>query len=53
MALKITDKIDEISVVSNNEHDVSRVNSISTKYKKERQESKSPTFALTRRSPSV
>ena len=44
---KITTPIDEISLVSNREHDVSRINSIEVLYKPERQESKAPTFALT------
>ena len=48
MAIHITEPIESISIVSTSEHDVARINSLSTKYKKERQESKAPTFALTR-----
>lgn len=45
--LRIPDPIDGIETVSNSEHDVARINSISDLYKQERQESKMPTFALT------
>ena len=48
MALKITNLIDGIQIVSQSEHDVVRINSISKNYPEERQESKAPTFALTR-----
>ena len=48
MAIRITEPIETISIVSTSEHDVARINSITTKYDKERQESKAPTFALTR-----
>ena len=48
MAIRITEPIETISNVSSSEHDVARINSIATNYKKERQESKAPTFALTR-----
>ena len=48
MALKIPDNFDSISEITSSEHNEIRINSISTKYKKERQESKAPTFALTR-----
>ena len=51
MAIRITEPIETISIVSSSEHDVARINSLATKYKKERQESKAPTFALTRWSP--
>ena len=51
MAIHITEPIETISIVSTSEHDVARINSLETNYKKERQESKAPTFALTRRSP--
>ncbi len=45
--LTITDMIDSVQEVSAPEHDVNRINSIASLYKKERQESKTPTFALT------
>lgn len=45
--LTIPDMIDSISEVSASEHDVSRVNSIQTLYKDQRQDSKTPTFLLT------
>ena len=48
MVLKINEPILSIEMVSNSEHDVVRINSINKKYKEERQESKAPTFALTR-----
>lgn len=48
MALKITNPISLIEIVPNNVHDVHRINSIQDRYKGARQESKSPTFALTR-----
>lgn len=48
MALKITEAITEICVVSKSEHDVKRINSIKKTNEEERQESKAPTFALTR-----
>lgn len=51
MALKIDKQIDSIQIVSNGEHDVARVNSIQDLYKGARQESKAPTFALTRMLP--
>ena len=47
MALKINVPIDGIQIVSQSEHDVARINSISSIYKEERNESKAPTFALT------
>lgn len=46
--LKIASPINSVQPVSVTEHDVARINSISKKYKSERQESKAPTFALTR-----
>ena len=46
--LKIASPISSVQLVSVTEHDVARINSISKKYKSERQESKAPTFALTR-----
>lgn len=48
MAIRITEPIQTIDIVSVTEHDVARINSLASKYKKERQESKAPTFALTR-----
>ena len=48
MALKITKPIVSISVVSKEVHDVVRINSIKKYHEEERQESKAPTFALTR-----
>ena len=48
MVLKISDQITSIDVVSKTTHDAARINSIKHKYPKERQESKGPTFALTR-----
>ena len=45
---KITNPVTSIQEVTHSEHDVARINSISTKYKGARQESKAPTFALTR-----
>lgn len=51
MALKIDSPISAIAEVEQSEHNRVRVNSIKTRYPEERQESKTPTFALTRRSP--
>jgi hypothetical protein len=48
--LTINSPITSIQEVTISEHDVARINSIETLYKGERQKSKSPTFALTRRS---
>lgn len=48
MVLRIANPISSVQLVSVTEHDVARINSISKKYKQERQESKAPTFALTR-----
>lgn len=48
MALKINQPISIIERVTATEHDVARINSISKNYPEERQESKAPTFALTR-----
>lgn len=45
--LTINTMIDSISEVSPGVHDVARINSIQKLYKPERQESKTPTFALT------
>lgn len=45
---KITNPVTSIQEVTRSEHDVARINSISSKYKGARQESKAPTFALTR-----
>jgi len=45
--LKIDTPIARVSIVVNSVHNVSRVNSISMKYKPLRQKSKAPTFALT------
>jgi len=45
--LKITEAITSISEVSQALHDVTRVNSIKKLFKRQRQESKVPTFALT------
>jgi len=45
--LTITDMIDEISETSASAHDVARINSVATLYPKQRQISKTPTFALT------
>lgn len=45
--LKITEPITAVSVVPPSVHNVRRVNSIKTRYKQQRQESKAPTFALT------
>lgn len=47
MALKISNPITSIGIVLNEEHDVARINSIQSRYKGERSESKAPTFALT------
>lgn len=47
MALKINEKIDSIESISVAEHNTTRINSVSLRYKEERQESKAPTFALT------
>ena len=47
MAQKIPDGITSIQTISVIEHNVARINSISSLYKKERQKSKAPTFALT------
>ena len=47
MVLKISGEVISIEPCSASEHDVARVNSIAKKYKKERQEGKTPTFALT------
>lgn len=47
LMLVIDKKITEIKIVTNQEHNVSRVNSIKKKYPKLRQDSKTPTFALT------
>ncbi len=51
MALKISEPISSIEVVSHSEHNVTRINSIDRFYKGDRQLSKAPTFALTRPSP--
>lgn len=51
--LNIDQPLTAISEVSRSEHDVHRINSIAERYKGERQKSKSPTFALTRRSPTA
>lgn len=51
MVLKILSEIGTIEIVSSSVHDVGRINSIDQTYKGERQESKAPTFALTRPSP--
>lgn len=48
MALKINQPLSKVERVTASEHDVARINSISKIHKEERQESKSPTFALTR-----
>lgn len=48
MALKIAHPISGIVTVSKEEHDIKRINSIKKTYEEERQESKAPTFALTR-----
>lgn len=48
MALVISEQITQMTLVSHSEHDVSRINSINSKYPKERSKSKAPTFALTR-----
>lgn len=48
MVLKIANPITEIEIISVEEHNVERINSIPNLYKKERQESKPITFALTR-----
>ena len=48
MVLKISKPITDIVPISVEEHNVERINSISHLYKKERQESKPITFALTR-----
>lgn len=45
--LTISDMIDKVREVSAPHHDVNRINSISDKYKGFRQDSKTPTFALT------
>lgn len=45
--LTITDMIDSAREISASAHDVARINSISSLYKGERQDSKMPTFALT------
>lgn len=45
---KINSPVLSIQEVTCKEHDVTRINSISSKYKGVRQESKAPTFALTR-----
>lgn len=47
MVLNITGMIDAVREISASEHDVSRINSIAKTHKQERQESKTPTFALT------
>ena len=48
MVLKISNPITDIVPISVEKHNVERINSIPHLYKKERQESKAPTFALTR-----
>lgn len=45
--LKISDPISEVSEITVSEHNVARINSIKKLYPHWRQESKSPTFALT------
>ena len=45
--LVINDLIDQVSEITQAVHDVSRINSIQKLYKPERQDSKTPTFALT------
>jgi hypothetical protein len=45
--LNIAELIDSVQEVSPSAHNVNRINSIADHYKKERQESKTPTFALT------
>lgn len=47
MALKIDEKITSIEAISVSEHNIIRINSVSLRYKEERQESKAPSFALT------
>lgn len=47
MALNIKELPSSIEIVTEKEHDVSRINSIKEKYKSLRQKSKGPTFALT------
>lgn len=47
MMLTISDPISEVVVVSGSEHNVARINSIKKLYPDQRQQSKSPTFALT------
>ena len=45
--LTITDMIDQIKETSVSDHDVARINSVADLYPKQRQTSKTPTFALT------
>ena len=47
MALSIKELPSSIELVTEKEHNVSRINSIKEKYKSLRQKSKGPTFALT------
>ncbi len=51
--LTINNTLASVQEVSRSEHDVHRINSIEVIYKGERQKSKAPTFALTRRSPTA
>lgn len=46
--LNINEPVDSVTVVPPGKHNVKRVNSIKKLYPNQRQESKSPTFALTR-----
>ncbi len=48
MARNFSELPDSIQTVDLTEHNRERINYISKAYKKERQESKAPTFALTR-----
>lgn len=47
MAIHISEPALAVTEVSVTEHNVARINSIQSTHKKERQESKTPTFLLT------
>ncbi len=47
MEIFINELPDNISILSDKEFNVKQINSIAKLYKKERQESKAPSFALT------
>lgn len=47
MEINITSKVIEVNQISQKEYNVAQINSIKSKYKELRNESKAPTFALT------